>query len=89
MSILIRILRYMRPYWRRAALIYSATVAVTLLTLISPWLIGNAIDTTLGNQDRFPLYPAGCTKNSYVPAWTSESANRPYWLVLPWSVPLR
>ncbi len=62
MSILIRILRYMRPYWRRAVLIYSATVAVTLLTLISPWLIGNAIDTTLGNQDRFSLFPAGWTR---------------------------
>jgi len=61
MSILIRILRYMRPYWRRATLIYSATVAVTLLTLISPWLIGNAIDTTLGNQERFSLFPAGWT----------------------------
>lgn len=58
MSILVRILRYMRPYWRRAALIYLALVVVTLLTLVGPWLIGNAVDAALGTQQEFPLFPA-------------------------------
>lgn len=58
MTILIRILRYMRPYWRRAALIYTALVLITLLMLISPWLIGNAVDAALNEQTAFPLFPA-------------------------------
>ncbi len=57
MKILLRILRYMRPYWRIAAMIYAALVGATLLTLISPWLIGNAVDAALGTADEFILFP--------------------------------
>lgn len=58
MSVLVRILRYLRPYWRIAALIYAALVAATLLTLISPWLIGQAIDAALGSARNSRLFPA-------------------------------
>ncbi len=57
MSILLRILRYMRPYWRRAALTYTALIVVTLLMLVGPWLIGNAVDAALGTIEEFPLFP--------------------------------
>jgi len=58
MTILLRILCYMRPYWRIAALTYTCLIAVTLLTLVSPWLIGNAVDAALGSVEEFPLFPA-------------------------------
>ena len=44
MTILLRILRYIRPYWRIAVFVYFCLISVTLLTLVSPWLIGGAID---------------------------------------------
>lgn len=62
MSILVRILRYMRPYWRRAALTYLALIVVTLLTLVGPWLIGNAVDAALGTLKEFPLFPASWSR---------------------------
>ncbi|MCC6798712.1 MAG: ABC transporter ATP-binding protein [Anaerolineae bacterium] len=62
MNILIRILRYMRPYWRRAALIYAVLIVITLLTLVSPWLIGSAIDAALGTQTESALYPASWSR---------------------------
>lgn len=57
MKILLRILRYMRPYWQIAAIVYTCLIAATLLTLISPWLVGGAIDTALGSSKDFPLFP--------------------------------
>jgi ABC-type multidrug transport system fused ATPase/permease subunit len=56
MRILLRIIRYMRPYWRIAVVVYACLVGVTLLTLITPWLIGDAVDTALGNGEPFPLF---------------------------------
>lgn len=58
MTILLRILRYMRPYWRIAVFVYFCLISVTLLTLVSPWLIGGAIDAALGSEETFPLFPA-------------------------------
>jgi ATP-binding cassette subfamily B protein len=57
MTILFRILRYMRPYWRVAVLSYICLIGVTLLTLVGPWLIGQAIDVATGEQQHFPLFP--------------------------------
>ncbi|MCD4686877.1 MAG: ABC transporter ATP-binding protein/permease [Anaerolineae bacterium] len=57
MKILLRILRYMRPYWRIAVLTYAALIGATLLMLVSPWLIGNAIDAALGSGNDFALFP--------------------------------
>ena len=57
MKILFRIVRYMRPYWRIAVVVYSCLIGVTLITLVSPWLIGEAVDTALGQNDSFPLFP--------------------------------
>lgn len=62
MTILVRILRYMRPYWRRAAVIYAVLIVITLLMLISPWLIGGAIDAALGAETEFSLYPASWSR---------------------------
>ena len=58
MAILIRILRYMRPYWRRAVLTYAALLFVTLLSLVGPGLIGNAVDAALGTEGTSSLFPA-------------------------------
>ncbi|WP_119072876.1 ABC transporter ATP-binding protein [Aggregatilinea lenta] len=63
MTILLRILRYMRPYWRVAALSYVCLIAVSLLTLVGPWLIGEAVDVATGEQQHFPLLPTGWSKN--------------------------
>ncbi len=57
MTILLRILRYLRPYWRIAVAVYASLIAVTLLTLASPWLIGSAVDTALGTQEGTFLFP--------------------------------
>ncbi|MCZ7538666.1 MAG: ABC transporter ATP-binding protein/permease [Anaerolineae bacterium] len=57
MKILLRILRYLRPYWRIAVVVYASLIAVTLLTLAGPWLIGNAVDTALGTQEESFLFP--------------------------------
>lgn len=62
MTILVRILRYMRPYWRRAAVIYAVLIVITLLMLVSPWLIGGAIDAALGAETEFSLYPASWSR---------------------------
>lgn len=58
MKILFRIIRYMRPYWRIATLVYSCLIGVTLLTLVSPWLIGEAIDTALGESSSLSFVPS-------------------------------
>jgi len=57
MKILLRILRYMRPYWPIAVVVYACLIGATLLTLAGPWLIGNAVDAALGSRSEFPLYP--------------------------------
>ncbi|MBN1202286.1 MAG: ABC transporter ATP-binding protein [Anaerolineae bacterium] len=57
MKILLRILGYIRPYWAIAVIVYTCLIGVTLLTLITPWLVGVAVDTALGNETDFPLYP--------------------------------
>ncbi len=59
MRILLRILRYMRPYWRVAVFVYACLIGLTLLTLVSPWLIGNAFDAALGTRKDSALFPAG------------------------------
>jgi ATP-binding cassette subfamily B protein len=61
MKILFRILRYQRPYWRVAVVVYACLIGVTLMTLVSPWLLGSAIDAALGAETEFPLYPADWT----------------------------
>ncbi len=58
MKILVRIIRYMRPYWRIAAMVYACLLVATLLMLVSPWLIGGAVDAALGSNKHFALYPA-------------------------------
>jgi len=57
MKILLRILRYMRPYWPIAVVVYACLIGATVLTLAGPWLIGNAVDAALGSRSEFPLYP--------------------------------
>jgi ABC-type multidrug transport system fused ATPase/permease subunit len=62
MKILLRILRYMRPYWKIATLIYLCLIGATLLTLVGPWLIGEAVDTALGEQEDSSLFPSDWDK---------------------------
>ncbi|HEX3053084.1 MAG TPA: ABC transporter ATP-binding protein [Aggregatilineaceae bacterium] len=66
MKILLRILRYMRPYWRLAVLVYACLIGVTLFTLVSPWLIGQAIDAAVGNES--DLYPAAWSREEVLTA---------------------
>lgn len=58
LKILLRILRYIRPYWRIAVIVYACLIGATLLTLLTPRLIGEAIDTVLDPTSTSTLYPA-------------------------------
>ncbi|MFB0547227.1 MAG: ABC transporter ATP-binding protein [Anaerolineae bacterium] len=59
MRILLRLLGYLKSYWRRALATYFCLLAVTLLGLIIPWLIKLAIDVGLaGGEGRFLVLAA-------------------------------
>jgi ATP-binding cassette subfamily B protein len=58
MKILLRILRYMRPYWRVAVVVYVCLILATLMTLAGPWLIGNAMDAALKEKSDVSLFPS-------------------------------
>ncbi len=70
MKILLRILRYLRPYWRIAVVVYACLIAVTLLTLAGPWLIGSAVDTALGTRPGPSLFPAEWSQRQTLTATT-------------------
>lgn len=57
LKILLRILSYQRPYWRIAILIYFCLIGATLLTLLTPRLIGSAVDTTLSSEHSSAFFP--------------------------------
>ncbi len=63
MQILLRILRYMRPYWRVAVGVYACLILATLMTLAGPWLIGSAMDAALQEKSDISLFPS---------TWSSE-----------------
>lgn len=48
MRVLLRITRYLRPYWRRALVGYVGLAGSTALSLVVPWLLQQAIDLGLG-----------------------------------------
>jgi len=68
MKILLRILRYMRPYWRIATLVYLSLIAVTLLTLVSPWVIGSAVDLAVDPAASSSLFPSGWNRERQLTA---------------------
>ncbi|MBN1563110.1 MAG: ABC transporter ATP-binding protein [Anaerolineae bacterium] len=69
MKIVVRILRYLRPYWRIAVLVYAGLIAATLLTLITPSLIGSAIDAALGAEGTSStIFPANWTNKEKLTA---------------------
>ncbi len=47
LAITLRLVGYLRPYWRRVVVAYLAMVAVTLLTLVVPGIVGWAVDVGL------------------------------------------
>lgn len=48
--ILLRLLAYLKPYWRRALVAYGALFSLTALGMVVPWLIKDAVDLGLGGQ---------------------------------------
>lgn len=54
-----RLLGYLRPYWRQAAVGYLAVLAVTVLNLFVPQIIKNAIDRGLAQGQASALFLAG------------------------------
>ena len=58
MKTLLRILRYLKPYWRRLIVVYSALLIALGLQLTIPSLIGRAIDQGIVERDRTFLWQA-------------------------------
>ena len=56
MKSLLRVLRYIRPYWRLAALTFAAAGAAAALELLPPWLVKLVIDDVIG-QNQVSLLP--------------------------------
>ncbi|HXF61043.1 MAG TPA: ABC transporter ATP-binding protein [Caldilineaceae bacterium] len=54
-----RLLGYLRPYWRQAALAYGAMLLATLLNLLVPQIIKQAIDQGLAAGQARALFYAG------------------------------
>jgi len=53
---LLRVLRYIRPYWRLAALTFAAAGAAAALELLPPWVVKLVIDDIIG-QNQISLLP--------------------------------
>ncbi len=51
MKTLVRILRYLKPYWRRLIIVYTALLVALGLQLTIPYLIGRAIDEGIVDRD--------------------------------------
>ena len=56
MKSLLRVLRYIRPYWGLAALTFAAASAAAALELLPPWLVKLVIDDVIG-QNQIALLP--------------------------------
>lgn len=54
-TVVVRMLAYLRPYHRQMALAFCAMLAVTALTLLTPYLLKQAIDQAITNGDRADL----------------------------------
>jgi ATP-binding cassette subfamily B protein len=50
MRYLPRVLRYLRPHWRAAAISLAATVVVSLFALLEPWPLKILFDSVLGSH---------------------------------------
>jgi ATP-binding cassette, subfamily B, multidrug efflux pump len=59
LDIYIRLLGYLRPYWKQVVVGYIAMLAVTLLNLFVPQIIKNAIDSGLAQGEASALFIAG------------------------------
>lgn len=59
MRSLIRLLSFMRPYWKQAAFTYVCLILTTGVSLFIPWLIKDVLDRGLINGDRPFLLLAG------------------------------
>jgi ATP-binding cassette, subfamily B, multidrug efflux pump len=59
LGIYIRLLGYLRPHWKQAVVGYIAMLAVTLLNLLVPQIIKEAIDTGLAQGEASALFISG------------------------------
>ena len=50
MRYFVRVLRYLRPYWKAAVGSVTITILVALLTLVGPWPLKILFDSVLGNH---------------------------------------
>ncbi len=51
MKILLRLLGYLKPYWRQTILAYLSLLMVTILGLVVPWLIKQVLDVGLAQRE--------------------------------------
>jgi len=57
---LVRMLtRFIRPYWRRVALVFALLIGVTWLSLLPPYLIQRAVDGPIRQGDTAGVIPYG------------------------------
>src|SRR5688572_21246406 len=50
-AMLVRIVRYFRPYWREAALVLTTVAAIAALGLVPPLLLRAIIDVAIPERD--------------------------------------
>lgn len=51
MSILLRLLSYLKPYWQRTVLAYVCLLVTTTMSLLVPWIIKEVLDRGLATGD--------------------------------------
>ena len=84
-NVIVGMLAFVKPYWRRMALAFLLMLGVTTFTLLTPYLIKEAIDShiAVGDGDglaRLALLIAGCyfglyltnAGQDYLLGWTSQ-----------------
>ena len=60
MDIIVRIFSYLKPYWKQVILLYGSLVLALSLQLLTPYVLGRAIDDgVIARDTSFLLKAAG------------------------------
>ena len=76
-SVLVRLLAYLRPYRRQVVLGFAAATAITLVSLVPPWLAGYLIDQVVRPVQEGTL----STDKALATAWICVSAMAVVYLI--------
>jgi len=76
-KVFLRLSSYLKPYWRQMVVAFTAMLAASALTLITPYLLKIAIDIYIKNGDlqglgRISLYTAGAFIGLYLATSTQQ-----------------